>query len=229
MTVKKLTALLLFSAGLLTVAGSARGGLVSFSASGTISSNSTTDPTIPVGTPWSFVLVYNDAAPDLDFELTGTPDPSFGRFTNGGAIPALTFFQYRAGSYDVTLSQPSDFGPFSAVEVTFSAGVHAIDINLNAAGLFPPLAGGAVSFHADFNDASHSAFASDALPANPALGLQNFQGSSVTLLPPQGAIVGSRGDMSGLAIAPVPEPAMSGLAAAGLLAFLQRARRRQRA
>jgi hypothetical protein len=69
-----------------------RAELFSVSASGRITINDTGDTTIPVGTPWTFKLIYDTDAPDLDFELTGAPDPTFGRFTNTGAIPALTFF-----------------------------------------------------------------------------------------------------------------------------------------
>jgi hypothetical protein len=71
---------------------SARADFVSLSASGKISVNTIGDPTIPVGTPWMFELIYNTAAPDLDFQVMGEPDPTFGIFTNAGAIPALTFF-----------------------------------------------------------------------------------------------------------------------------------------
>ena len=53
-----------------------------------------------------------------------------------------------------------------------------------------------MSFHADFNDSiSHipSALMSDGLPTNQAIGLQSFQESSVTLLPPAVAFLGSDG------------------------------------
>jgi len=137
-----------------------RAELFSVSASGTVSLNNTTDTTIPVGTPWTFELIYNTAAPDLDFEVTGAPDPTFGRFSNSGAIPALMFFHYQAGNYQVTLDEPADFGPFSEIHVTFG-GTHAIDINLNANSLFPPLAGGPVSFHANSDDFFAFAFSVD--------------------------------------------------------------------
>ena len=84
---------------------SARAGLFSLEASGTISFNSSGDSTIPIGTPWTFEIIYDTAAPDLDFELTGSPDPTFGRFTNTGATPALTFFHYQAGGYEVTIDR----------------------------------------------------------------------------------------------------------------------------
>jgi hypothetical protein len=199
--------------------------LFSLSASGRITLNSIADPTIPVGTPWTFEIIYNTAAPDLDFEVTGGPDSTFGRFTNAGAIRAVTFFHYRAGTYEVTLDEPADFGP-SNIDITFLTSVHAIDINVNAATLFPPLGGGAVSFHADFNDSSHSALMSDGLPTNQAIGLQSFQESSVTLLPPNGVILGSRADMSSLGIAPVPEPSTSAAAIIGGLGLLLRRRPR---
>ncbi|HEX3602404.1 MAG TPA: hypothetical protein VHU84_19775 [Lacipirellulaceae bacterium] len=80
------------------VAMPARAKLFSLAASGTISQNSSGDATIPLGTPWSFELIYDTAAPDLDFELTGSPDPTFGRFTNTASPPAMTFFQYKAGN-----------------------------------------------------------------------------------------------------------------------------------
>ena len=81
----------------------------------------------------------------------------------------MTFFHYQAGSYEVTIDKPSDFGTNSAIVVTFTS-IHALDININAAAFFPPLAGGPVSFHADFNDfSSDPIFVSDALPTNTAL------------------------------------------------------------
>src|SRR5512144_2432054 len=97
--------------GLLALAAApARAALFSLEAAGTISFNSSGDSTIAVGTPWTFELTYDTAAPDLDFESTGSPDPAFGRFTNTGAPPALTFFHYRAGDYEVTIDDPADFG-----------------------------------------------------------------------------------------------------------------------
>jgi hypothetical protein len=201
MSIKPSKSVLLWLTIYSLVAAPVQAELFSLSASGKITLNSIGDPTIPVGTPWTFEIIYNTAAPDLDFELTGAPDSTFGRFTNSGAIPAVNFFHYRAGTYEVTLDEPADFSPFSNIDITFLAGVHAIDINVNAAGLFPPLGGGAVSFHADFNDSSHSALTSDGLPANQAIGLQSFQESSVTLLPPNGVILGSGADMTSLRIA----------------------------
>jgi hypothetical protein len=205
----------------------ARAELFSLSVSGTITGNNSLDTTIPIGTPWAFEIIYDTAAPDVDFELTGAPDPTFGRFTNSGEIPALTFFHYRAGSYEVTLDDPSDFGPFSAILITF-AGVQAIDINLNSASLFPPLAGGPVSFHADFNTFSvpPSTLTSDGLPTNTSIGLDGFQESSVTLLPATGGVViGSQTNMTSLTIAAVPEPSTCALAMIGLSAFARRQRR----
>jgi hypothetical protein len=163
-----------------------------------------------------FEIIYDTNAPDLDFELTGSPDPTFGRYTNTGAVPALTFFHYRAGTYEVTLDEPSDFGPFSEILITFG-GTHAIDINLNANSLFPPLAGGPVRFHADFGNFTHSIFTSDALPTDPSLGVNSFQDASVTLLPQSGGVVvGSLQDMTRLTIAGVPEPSTFALAIVGL-------------
>ena len=69
------------------VAAPVQAELISVSASGTISKNNSADTTIPVGTPWTFEIIYDTAAPDLDFELTGRPLATFGRFTNTGAIP----------------------------------------------------------------------------------------------------------------------------------------------
>src|SRR5688500_13367248 len=68
--------------------------LFSLSASGAISKNNSADTTIPNGTPWTFEIIYDTTAPDLDFEFFGRPLATFGRFTNTGAIPAITFFHY---------------------------------------------------------------------------------------------------------------------------------------
>ncbi len=176
---------------LVLAATPARADLFSLAASGTISENSSGDATIPIGTPWTFQLTYDTAAPDLDFQLTSSPDPTFGRFTNTAAPPALTFFHYKAGSYEVTLDDPANFGTFSGMDITFTT-VNAIDININASALFPHLAGGAVSFHADFNAFSTAPiFSSDALPTNTALSPASFDQSTVTLLPPAGVVSGS--------------------------------------
>ena len=184
-------AALLLLAVLTPVATPARATLFSLTTAGTISFNSSGDATIPIGTPWSFEFTYNTTAPDLDSELTGSPDPTFGRFTNSAAPPALTFFHYKAGTYEVTLDDPADFGAFSEIHITFTS-VNAIDININAPTLFPHLAGGPVSFHADFNAFSTAPiFSSDALPTNTTLGPASFDQSSVTLLPPAGAVLGS--------------------------------------
>ena len=120
MTTRSANAALLSFTLLALAATPARASLFSLAASGTISFNSSGDSTIPIGTPWTFELTYDTAAPDLDFELTGSPDPTFGRFTNTAAPPALTFFHYQAGSYEVTLDDPADFGTFSAIHITFT-------------------------------------------------------------------------------------------------------------
>ncbi len=182
----------------------ARASLFSLAASGTISSNSSGDSTIPVGTPWAFELTYDTAAPDLDFELTGSPDPTFGRFTNTAAPPALAFFHYRAGSYEVTIDDPADFGTGSDIHITFTS-VNAIDVNIHAPGFFPPLAGGPVAFHADFNAFSSAPiFSNDALPTNTALAVGSFDQSTVTLLPPAGVV--SSSSLTSLTLTAVPEP-----------------------
>jgi hypothetical protein len=169
----------------------ARASLFTLAASGTFSFNSSGDSTIPVGTPWSFQLTYDAAAPDLDFELTGSPDATFGRFTNTAAPPALTFFHFRAGDYEVAIDDPVSFGAFSEIHVTFTS-VNAIDVNINAPTFFPHLGGGSVSFHADFNAFSTAPiFSNDGLPTNSALGPQSFDQSTVTLLPPSGVVTGS--------------------------------------
>jgi len=221
------TALLWLSV-LALVAVPARAELFSLSASGTITINDSHDTTIPIGTPWAFQIIYDTASPDRDFEFTGTHDPTFGIYANSGGIPALRFFHYRAGSYEVTLDDPGDFGPFSAIDITF-AGVQAIDINLNAAGLFPPLAGGAVSFHADFNDFSPSTLTltSDALPTDTTIGPQNFEESSITLLPSSGGtVLGAQRDLISLTVVAVPEPSIYALAIIGFAVPLLHSRRR---
>src|SRR5262245_32394947 len=190
-TIRSAAATLLLFTLLTRTTMPARASLFSLAASGTISQNSSGDATIPIGTPWSFKLTYNTAAPDLDFQLTGSPDPTFGRFTNTAAPPALTFFHYKAGSYEVMLDDPVDFGTFSGMDITFTR-VNAIDINIHTPALFPHLAGGPVSFHADFNAFSSAPiFSSDALPTNTALGPGSFDQSTVTLLPPAGVVSGS--------------------------------------
>jgi len=204
---------------LVFAAAAVRAEIISMSASGKINPNSTASTTIPAGTPWTFEIIYNTTSLDRDFELTGTPDPTFGIYNNHGDIPTLTFFHYRAGSYEVTIGQPNDFGPFGAIDITF-AGTNAIDINLFDSGLFPPLDGRAVTFHADFGDFSHSIFTSDALPTNTAIGLSSFQDASVTLLPSGGAIFGSLSDMTSFKIAPVPEPSTCALAIIGIPVLL---------
>ena len=217
-------ALLFFT--LLTLAATpARASLFSLSASGTISSNSSGDSTIPVGTSWTFQLTYETAAPDLDFELTGSPDPTFGRFKNTAAPPALTFFHYTAGGYEVTLDDPADFGMFSDMLISFIGSANAIDINIQAPTLFPQLAGGPVSFHADFNAFSTPPiFTSDALPTNTALGPGNFDQSTVTLLPPAGVV--SSNSLTSLTITAVPIPAGGWLLLTGVGVIASRAKRR---
>jgi hypothetical protein len=169
----------------------ARAALFTLSATGTITSNSSGDATIPIGMPWAFELTYDTAAPDRDFEIIGEPDPTFGRFTNATQPPAMRFFHYQAGDYEVTLDDPADFGEFSAVHVTFTV-VHALDINIHAGELFPPLAGGPVSFHADFNAFSMAPiFANDGLPTNVSIIAESFDQSSITLLPDAGGVVNS--------------------------------------
>jgi hypothetical protein len=164
----------------------ARASLFTLATSGTISFNTSGDTTIPVGTPWSFELTYDTVAPDLD------PDPTSGRFTNTASPPAMTFFHYRAGTYEVTMDNPADFGVFSAILTTFTTSIDGIDVNIFAPGFFPPLAGGSVSFHADFARFSPPRiFSSDALPTNTALGPGSFGDSNVTLLPPNSVVTSS--------------------------------------
>ena len=55
------------------VAAPVQAELFSLSASGKITLNSVGDPTIPVGTPWTFEIIYNTTALDLDFELQKRP------------------------------------------------------------------------------------------------------------------------------------------------------------
>lgn len=225
-TTRSTNAALLSFALLALGATPARASFFSLAVSGTISANSSGDSTIPVGTPWTFELVYDTAAPDLDFELTGSPDPTFGRFTNTSAPPALTFFHYQAGSYEVTIEDPANFGAGSAVDITFTS-VNAIDVNIHAPDFFPPLAGGAVSFHADFNAFSTAPiFESDGLPTNAELGPESFDQSTVTLLPPAGVVSGS--SLTSLTLTPVPEPTATAFAAVVPLALLAVTRRSPR-
>jgi hypothetical protein len=197
-------------------ATSAQASLYKLAAAGTITLNSTGDATIPVGTPWSFELTYDTAAPDLDFELTSAPDPTFGRFTNAATPAALRSFYYKAGSYEATLGDASDFGAFDAIHITFTS-IHAIDVNINAPTLFPDLAGGPASFHADFNAfAKAPVLASDGLPTDAALGPASFDESSITLITSRGVVTSSI--VTSFAVTAVPEP--TGGVMAGLRAML---------
>ena len=169
----------------------ARADLYTLAASGTITTNTIGDPAIAVGTPWSFELTYDTAAPDLDFEVAGSPDPTFGKFANTSAIPAMTFFHYRAGSYEVALHNPGEFGSFSNIDITFTS-INAIDINIFAPTFFPPLAGGQVNFHADFNRfVSPPVFSSDGLPTNTDIGPASFDPNTISLLPQAGEVSSS--------------------------------------
>src|SRR5262249_42321451 len=113
---------------------------------------------------------------------------------------------------------PTDFGTGGAIDITFTA-VHAIDVNIFAPALFPPLAGGAVSFHADFNDfSSDPIFVSDALPTNTALGPGNFDMSTVNLNvggPPTGVVAAP--SVTSLTAPAAPEPSTAALMIVGLL------------
>jgi hypothetical protein len=194
---------------------SARAARYELAAAGVISANTSGDSTIPIGTPWSFELTYDTAAPDLDFELLGSADPMFGRFKNSASPPALRAFHYRAGDYEVTLDDPADFGELSEVLITFTS-IHAIDINIQSPGLFPHLAGGPVGFHADFNAFDLApVLANDGLPTDVSLGTGSFDESTVTLLPPRGFISG--GGITSFSIREVPEPGAAGLLGVGLM------------
>jgi len=194
-------------------AGPARAGVYELAAAGVITSNTSGNLTIPVGTPWVFELRYDTAAPDLDFEAVGSVDPTYGVFKNTAVPPALRSFHYRAGSYEVLLDDPADFGEFSDVLVTFT-GIHAIDINVRSPGLFPLYAGGPVSFHADFNAfQSAPVLSTDGLPTSAGLGPASFDASTVSLLPQQGTISGTT--ITKFAIREVPEPGAGVLAVMG--------------
>jgi hypothetical protein len=204
-------------------ATSARAALFEFSASGTIGSSN--EATIPVGTPWTMDLIYDTDAPDHDFESTGSPDQTFGLFTNTGTPPALIFFHYQAGSYAATVHDPAAFGAFSNVVITFTS-VHAIDINIRAPDSFPSLSGD-VFFHADFNDfSSRPIFTSDGLPTNPALGPGSFDQSTVSLFTNSPRVFVGGSTLASLKVTPLPEPSSSSLTIAGLLGLLGTARRR---
>lgn len=210
---------LLVCAALVLATTSVHASLYSLSASGTIEANTSGDVTIPVGTPWAFEVVYDTAAPDLDVASTGSADPTFGLFANTGGTPALHSFHYRAGLYEVAIDDPADFGTGSDIVITFTSHANAIDININAASFFPPLAGGAVLFHADFNHLSSSPiFASDALPTDPALGPGSFELSTVSLLPPSTEVSGR--SLTTFTVRAVPEPSIESLALVGILPLL---------
>src|SRR5690242_1658355 len=94
-----------------------RAELFTLAASGTIAPNGG-NSTIPGGTPWSFEITYDTAAPDLDSAFGGPPDPTFGVFANPAAPPALTYFHYRAGTHEAALHHPADFGTSSNIHIT---------------------------------------------------------------------------------------------------------------
>jgi hypothetical protein len=207
-----------FGLSVLLVVGTAnaRADLYSLRTSGTISSSN--DATIPNGTPFHFELTYDTDAPDL-----APGDPMFGSFANSSVPPALVFFHYQAGGYEVTLNDAADFGAASNMIITFES-VNAIDINLNAPTFFPHLLGGPVSFHADFNAFSAPPiFTSDGLPTNTAINAASFGESSVTLLPSSGFITGSV--LTSFSISAVPEPGAHWLLVlAGIGAWTRRGR-----
>ena len=123
---------------------------------------------------------------------------------------------YKAGSYEVTLDDPADFGATSDVLITFTS-VNAIDINISSPSNFPQLAGGPVSFHADFNAFTTAPiFSSDALPTNTAISLASFDQSTVTLLPPSGVVTSS--NLTSVSITAVPEPSIFWLLVFGFAA-----------
>jgi hypothetical protein len=195
-------------------------------AAGEITANTNGDPTIPIGTPWSFELTYDTAAPDLDFELLGAADPEFGRFKNTAAPPALLSFHYHAGSYEVTLDDPTDFGEFSDMLITFTS-IHAIDVNIISPAVFPQLAGGPVTFHADFNAfESAPVLTSDGLPTDVNLGPTSFDESAVTLILSRGFI--SSSIVSSFRITAVPEPGAVGMAIVGMTLVVAGRRGRDR-
>jgi hypothetical protein len=102
--------------------------------------------------------------------------------------------------------------------------VNAIDINIHAPAFFPPLAGGPVSFHADFNAFTTAPiFSNDGLPTNTALSLASFDQSTVTLLPPTGVVSSSA--LTSLTLTAVPEPSTAALQIVGLLVLLDLKRR----
>ncbi len=216
-------AALLSCAALALATTPARASLYSLAVSGTVASSNFA--AIPIGTPWSFELIYDTDAPDLDFELTGSPTPSFGLYTNTSTPPALTSFHYQAGAYEVTLEDAADFAS-GDIQITFGD-VNAIDINISAPDLFPTLGGETVSFHADFNDfSSRSIFVSDALPTDPALGTDSFDESAVSLLTSSGEVTGTA--LTSFVVMPVPEPSALESEIAGILALAAIAARRSR-
>jgi hypothetical protein len=196
-------------------AASAQAGVYELSAAGVITVNASDDSSIAVGTPWSFELRYDTAAPDLDFEVLGAAEPTYGRFKNTAAPAALVAFHYQAGDYEVTLDDPADFGASSEMLITFTS-IHAIDINIYSPTLFPQLGGGEVGFHADFNafDAA-PVLANDGLPTDTTLGTASFDESTVTLLPPRGYISGT--GITRFAIREVPEPGAAGMLVVSLM------------
>jgi hypothetical protein len=78
--------------------------LISVSASGTISKSNSAETTIPLGTPWTFEIIYDTAAPDLD-ELTNR------RSRRLDVSPTLVPYSrdlssLYAANYEVTIRRP---------------------------------------------------------------------------------------------------------------------------
>src|SRR5262245_45369314 len=86
----------------------ARAELFTLTTTGKISANFSDQTTILKDMPWLFRLTYDTAAPDLD-----AGNPEHGVFANTATPPALRSFHYQAGSYEVTIDNPADFGMFS--------------------------------------------------------------------------------------------------------------------
>ena len=102
------------------------------------------------------------------------------------------------------MDDPVDFGTFGGILTTFTTTIDGIDVNIFAPDFFPPLAGGPVSFHADFARFTQPRiFSSDALPTNTALGAGSFDDSNVTLLPPNSVVTSS--NLTSLTLTAVPQ------------------------
>ncbi len=125
---------------LLVIAWPTQAALVSLEASGEITVGGAAS--IPPGTQWKCEIVYDTDALDT----AGTP--TLGEYKNvPGQTPALRFFHYEAGSYQVTFASADAFASDSNIRIVpglITPGGTNLQITIE--GVFPPLPNGGGAF-----------------------------------------------------------------------------------